>query len=127
MHAQGQPQLCQPERLDATAASHGRPARRLARDVKLLALDHLRELIRDALGGAEARLNASQLDDLCQALHHLAQTPSAQQTLSKRPVMRAMLEINTPIGSQFSPIGSKYSTARCKPAQIWRCHKCPKH
>lgn len=59
-------------------------------DVLLLALDHLRELIRAALGGAEARLNASQLDDLCQALQRLAQTPSARQTEQRRSLLQQL-------------------------------------
>ena len=59
-------------------------------DVLLLSLDHLRELIREALGGAEARLNSSQISDLCQALHALAHTPAARQTEQRRSLLQQL-------------------------------------
>jgi response regulator RpfG family c-di-GMP phosphodiesterase len=76
-------------------------------DVLLLALDHLRELIREALGGAEARLNASQVEDLCQALHRLAQTPSTRQTEQRRTLLQQLdpsTELQVPAAREQPPI-----------------------
>lgn len=59
-------------------------------DVLLLALDHLRALIREALGGADSGLNATQVSDLCQALHALAQTPETRQTEQRRTLLQQL-------------------------------------
>jgi HD-GYP domain-containing protein (c-di-GMP phosphodiesterase class II) len=49
-------------------------------DILLLTLDHLKELIKHALGGPTAGLNAAQSKALSQALSALAIAPTAQQT-----------------------------------------------
>jgi chemotaxis protein histidine kinase CheA len=49
-------------------------------DVLLLCLDHLKELIRHALGGADTQLNDNQRQALCKALSALAVAPPSQQT-----------------------------------------------
>lgn len=59
-------------------------------DVLLLSFDHLRELLREALGGIEARLNSSQLEALCQALHSLAHCPAASQTEQRRTLLQQL-------------------------------------
>ncbi|OHC27482.1 MAG: phosphohydrolase [Pseudomonadales bacterium RIFCSPLOWO2_12_59_9] len=76
-------------------------------DVLLLSFDHLRELIREALGGAEARLNAAQLGALCQALHALALTPSARQTEQRRNLLQQLdpsTQLQLPPAREQSPV-----------------------
>ncbi len=59
-------------------------------DILLLCLDHLRALVDQALGGADAPLSAAQLDTLCQALHALAMAPAGQQTEVRRELLLHM-------------------------------------
>lgn len=59
-------------------------------DILLLALDHLKELIEQALGGASARLDHSQFKALSQALSALATTPAARQTDIRRALLQQL-------------------------------------
>ncbi|HSX86561.1 MAG TPA: HD domain-containing phosphohydrolase [Pseudomonas sp.] len=63
-------------------------------DILLLSLDNLKELIAQDLGGAPARLNAAQVEALCQALRALATTPSDRQMTVRRALLQ-QLDPNT--------------------------------
>lgn len=59
-------------------------------DVLLLSLDHLRELIREALGGGAAHIKPTQMLELSAALHSLAISPPARQTELRRNLLRQL-------------------------------------
>lgn len=67
-------------------------------DILLLSLDHLKELIEQALGGAPARLDDNQLKALSQALSALAAAPATRQTEIRRALLR-QLDPNTHLPS----------------------------
>ncbi|MBC9251727.1 phosphohydrolase [Pseudomonas alcaligenes] len=57
-------------------------------DILLLSLDHLRELITEALDNRPARLDQRERKNLCQALQALAAAPSARQTEIRRTLLQ---------------------------------------
>ncbi|MGL4316789.1 MAG: HD domain-containing phosphohydrolase [Pseudomonas sp.] len=57
-------------------------------DILLLTLDHLRELISEALDGRPARLDQRERKNLCQALQALAAAPSTRQTEIRRTLLQ---------------------------------------
>ncbi|MEK1907604.1 MAG: HD domain-containing phosphohydrolase, partial [Pseudomonas sp.] len=57
-------------------------------DILLLTLDHLRELIGEALDGRPARLDQRERKNLCQALQALAAAPAARQTEIRRTLLQ---------------------------------------
>ena len=62
-------------------------------DVLLLNLDHLRELIREALGGGAARINPAQMLELSEALHSLAGGAPARQSELRRTLLQLCVAI----------------------------------
>lgn len=59
-------------------------------DILLLSLDHLREIIREALGGAAARIGSEQLAQLCQKLQQLAASPNNQQDKLRHSLLQQL-------------------------------------
>ncbi|HSC85325.1 MAG TPA: HD domain-containing phosphohydrolase [Pseudomonas sp.] len=59
-------------------------------DILLLTLDHLRELISEALDGRPARLDQRERKQLCQALQALAVAPIARQTEIRRTLLQQL-------------------------------------
>lgn len=57
-------------------------------DILLLTLDHLRELIGEALDGRPARLDQRERKSLCQALQALAAAPATRQTEIRRTLLQ---------------------------------------
>lgn len=67
-------------------------------DILLLTLDHLKELIEHALGGAAARLDQQQQHALGRALSALAAAPPSRQTEIRRSLLQ-QLDPNTHLAS----------------------------
>jgi HD-GYP domain-containing protein (c-di-GMP phosphodiesterase class II) len=59
-------------------------------DILLLSLDHLKELIEQALGRGTARLDSNQLIALSQALSALAAAPATRQTEIRRSLLQQL-------------------------------------
>ena len=76
-------------------------------DILLLNLDHLRELIREALGGGAARINPAQMLELSEALHNLAGGAPARQSELRRTLLRQLdpsTQLQQPKPQQAPPI-----------------------
>lgn len=59
-------------------------------DILLVSLDHLKELIEQALGGAPARLTPHQITALSKALNALASTPEPRQTNARHSLLQQL-------------------------------------
>ena len=76
-------------------------------DILLLNLDHLRELIREALGGGAARINPTQMLALSEALHNLAGGAPAKQSQLRRTLLQQLdpsTQLQQPKPQQAPPI-----------------------
>ena len=76
-------------------------------DLLLLSLDHLRELIREALGGGAARINPTQMLELSAALHALAMSAPARQAELRRNLLRQLdpsTQLQKPVPQQAPAI-----------------------
>lgn len=76
-------------------------------DLLLLSLDHLRELIREALGGSAARINPTQMLELSAALHALAMSAPARQAELRRNLLRQLdpsTQLQKPVPQQAPAI-----------------------
>ena len=81
-------------------------------EVLLLSLDHLKELIRHALGGAEPQLNDNQRQALCQALSALAVAPPSQQTQLRSALLLQLDPSSQPL--QTSTLAAPDASARLR-------------
>lgn len=76
-------------------------------DLLLLSLDHLRELIREALGGGAARIKPTQMLELSAALHALAMSAPARQTELRRNLLQQLdpsTQLQKPVPQQAPAI-----------------------
>ena len=76
-------------------------------DLLLLSLDHLRELIREALGGGATRINPTQMLELSAALHALAMSAPARQAELRRNLLRQLdpsTQLQKPVPQQAPAI-----------------------